>query len=176
MGRVLKENRKSVLTRIRVQRYRALRKQQSLNQNEGETTTVPQNEGETTTVHSGEVKLRIWALKHNITRDALCDLLKILISIGLNWLPADGRTLLETPKEIELKDSANGKLWFNGVRSNICQIFKNLNSDLRLRLNFNVDGLSPHKSNKHEFWPILANIHGNSIYLVEQNMKFEYVY
>lgn len=161
MGRVLKINRRSVQTRIRVQRHRALRKQQRLNQNRID--NVPQNEGETTTVHSGEVKLRMWALKHNITRDAVCDLLKILISIGLNWLPADGRTLLETPKKIELKDSANGKLWFNGVRSNICQIFKTLNRDLRLKLNFNVDGLSPHKSNKHEFWPILANIHGNSI-------------
>lgn len=59
---------------------------------------------------SGSTKLRKWAVKNNITRNALTELLKILISFGLTWLPSDSRTLLETPQSTQLVNVANGEL------------------------------------------------------------------
>lgn len=110
---------------------------------------------------SGSVKLRFWAIKHNITRNALCDLLKILISFGLTWLPSDARTLLHTPQRTSLINISNGQSWYNGIEKNLRRIFENLDRNMKLSLNFNVDGLPLFKSAKKEFWPILANIHGN---------------
>lgn len=60
---------------------------------------------------SSQEKLRQWALKYNITKRAVSDLLKILISVGLTWLPKDSRTLLFTPRNIELVTLSKGKFW-----------------------------------------------------------------
>lgn len=73
MGRVLKSDKKSAQTRDRVRRYRALKKaqnqhQQGLNRSDN----ISQNNNNET-VYPAEIKLRMWALKHNITRNALCD-------------------------------------------------------------------------------------------------------
>lgn len=104
--------------------------------------------------------IRLWALKHNITRNALTELLKILISIGLTWLPSDARTLLETPQNNQLEDLANGKFWYNGIQTNLRRIFRTLSTNINILLNFNIDGIPLFNSAKHEFWPILANVHG----------------
>lgn len=111
---------------------------------------------------SAEMKIRMWAIKHNITRNALCDLLKILISIGLTWLPSDARTMLKTPQNIKVKNVANGQMWYSGIKNNLCRILKTIDRSIKLELNFNVDGLPLFKSSRHEFWPILANLHGKS--------------
>lgn len=57
-------------------------------------------------------QLRRWALKYNISKRAVSDLLKLLISFGLIWLPKDSRTLLSTPRNIEMTNLTNGKLWY----------------------------------------------------------------
>lgn len=56
-------------------------------------------------------RLRQWALKYNISKRAVSDLLKILISLGMIWLPKDSRTLLSTPRYIKMNNLTNGKLW-----------------------------------------------------------------
>lgn len=56
--------------------------------------------------------LRNWALKYNISKRAVSDLLKILIVLGMSWLPKDSRTLLSTPREIYMTELSNGKLWY----------------------------------------------------------------
>lgn len=117
----------------------------------------------------GQVKLRLWALKHNITRSALSDLLKILISFGLTWLPSDARTLLETKENIEIKDVANGKMWYCGIQHNLHQILKAVNKHLTIKLDFNLDGIPLFNSTKHEFWPILAKIHGSEIHYTSES-------
>lgn len=58
-------------------------------------------------------QLRRWALKYNISKRAVSDLLKILISFGMIWLPKDSRTLLSTPRNIEMTNLTNGKLWYD---------------------------------------------------------------
>lgn len=55
--------------------------------------------------------LRRWALNFNISKRAVNDLLKILISFGMSSLPSDSRSLLSTPRSIKLKSLTNGKIW-----------------------------------------------------------------
>lgn len=55
--------------------------------------------------------IRRWALKFNISKRAINDLLKTLISFGMTSLPRDSRSLLETPRSVELKSLTNGKIW-----------------------------------------------------------------
>lgn len=107
---------------------------------------------------SGNLKLRMWAIKHNITRNALCELLKILVYFGLTWLPLDARTLLETPKHVQLVNLSNGTVWYNSIEKCLREIFSKLDRNLVLKLNFNIDGIPLYDSSKKEFWPILANI------------------
>lgn len=57
-------------------------------------------------------RLRLWALKYNISKRAVSELLKILITLGMTWLPKDSRTLLSTPRHIHMTDLTNGKLWY----------------------------------------------------------------
>lgn len=110
-------------------------------------------------------KIRSWSMTHNITHRALSALLKILPTFGVSWLPLDARTILRTPQNIEIVESANGKLWYNGIRNNVQKIFEYTDKNLELDLNFNIDGIPLFNSAKKEFWPILANIHSMCIYL-----------
>lgn len=56
--------------------------------------------------------LRRWALKYNISKIAVTDLLKVLKSLGMNYLPSDSRTLLHTPRQMEISHLSNGQLWY----------------------------------------------------------------
>lgn len=100
----------------------------------------------------------------NEKKNALTDLLKILRSLGLSWLPNDSRTFLNTPREIEIRDIAGGKMWYQGIAKNISNIFPKLWTDIVLSLNFNIDGMAPFKSSKKQIWPILASIYGKIIF------------
>lgn len=71
----------------------------------------PKQRADTETIGSRE-RLRNWALKYNISKQAVSDLLKMLIAIGMTWLPKDSRTLLSTPRQIHLAELTNGKLWY----------------------------------------------------------------
>lgn len=119
------------------------------------------NSTEFDTIDASKKKLQDWALKHRITKQALTDLLKILISIGLTWLPTDSRTFLKTNRVVEIKTVANGKYWYNGIEKNLKLLFSKLETDIVLQLNFNIDGMCLFNSSKSTFWPILCSIHGN---------------
>lgn len=58
-------------------------------------------------------RLRRWAIKFNISKNAVTDLLKLLIAAGFTELPGDSRTLFETPRTVEMKPLTNGKLWYD---------------------------------------------------------------
>lgn len=159
-------HRERLQTKLRVYRHRRIsfnlkRQENSVNHQLRQTNsqnsedTIPEND-----IPSSDMKLRLWALKHNITRSALTDLLKILITFGLTWLPADGRSLLQTKQNIEINEIANGQMWYSGIRNNLCEILKTVNRNLKIALDFNFDGIPLFNSTKHEFWPIFAKIHG----------------
>lgn len=133
--------------------------------------------------------LRSWVNCHGITTRAVNDLLQILRKsgtakiyfliivpaeyevdviinslifkfVGVENLPKDYRTLLQTPKSIQIIPAAGGQYWYNGIERNLRLIFTKLDQDISIELNFNVDGLPIFKSSQRSFWPILANIHG----------------
>lgn len=123
--------------------------------------------GENLSQYASVDMLRAWALKHNITRNAICELLTILIALGMNWLPKDARTLLSTPTSSETAVVANGVMWYNGIENNLRRIFRSINTELTLKLNINIDGIPLFKAARKEFWPILVNLHGENL-----NCKF----
>lgn len=83
-----------------------------------------------------------------------------LFLLGLHSLPNDYRSLLHTPRQIEISQVGGGQLWYNGIATNLQNIFSKLNEDITIGLNFNMDGLPLFKSSQRCFWPILASING----------------
>lgn len=163
-----KKQRIRAQTRHRVRSFRHISKRlQNQNTNIQNLIQSQQINDQSAFVHETDEKdslndrLCSWSQRHNITQTALSDLLKILVSVGLNWLPTDARTLVRTPRNIQIDNVANGKMWYQGIETNLRRIFHNLSENLEIQLNFNIDGLPLFKSSRYEFWPILANIHGN---------------
>lgn len=105
-------------------------------------------------------KLRSWAIDYNVKRRAVSALLKILVSFGFNSLPKDSRTLLKTPRTIQIVNIGGGQYWHNGFQNCLKNVFVKLSCNLHIQLNFNIDGLPLFKSSATTFWPILFNIYG----------------
>lgn len=106
-------------------------------------------------------QLRQWAVDYGINRMALKDLLKIIkehFEKGEPFLPADPRTLLQTPQTINVVSVSGGEYWHQGISNCLTKIFRNLNEATAITLNFNIDGLPLYNSSKVEFWPILFNL------------------
>lgn len=88
---------------------------------------------------------------------------------GIHTLPNDYRSLLRTPRHIEISPAGGGKLWYNSIRTNLETIFSKLDEDIEVALNINVDGIPLFKSSQRCFWPILASIHGD--YLLKMKVS-----
>ena len=104
--------------------------------------------------------LRDWFLSFKILPlIALTTLLK-----GLrNWfptLPADARTLLQTPRSIDFINVGNGQFYNFGLNEMLINklgsmSLANVNT---LHFNVNIDGLPLHRSSNAQFWPILITL------------------
>lgn len=114
MSKVKKSTQKAINNRNRVnfhRRWKSIVNQGNLvtnnnnDFNQDNNSNVVQN-------NSSSQRLRRWALNYNISKRAVSDLLNILISLGMTWLPKDSRTLLSTPRYVEMKNLTNGKLWY----------------------------------------------------------------
>lgn len=101
--------------------------------------------------------LRNWAIKHNISHLSLNDLLKILKEIGID-LPKDSRSLLDTPRFINIVPMGKGSYWYYGIINNLKHIFQEVKPPESIGLIFNIDGLPPFRSSNIELWPILFMI------------------
>lgn len=112
------------------------------------------------------LKLKKWAVKHRITAMAINDLLQILIFAGFNFLPKDSRTIMETPKNLNIKTLTHGRMWYHGLKTCLENVHIYPNVSI-LTLNWNFDGLPEFKSSDLQFWPILASIKGNLYHLSE---------
>lgn len=103
-------------------------------------------------------KVRLWALKHQITHIAIDDVLQIFIESGIPDIPKDSRTLLQTPRKVNIVNIAGGQYWHNGF-GDIQKILSTYNTiPTKISLKFNMDGLPINRSSKTEFWPILCAI------------------
>lgn len=174
MPKLLKNSKKAIQTRNRVRMFRGIRSiikndsvslvnvkdlEQKLKSNE-ESPPKERISSSNDRFLNLTDNLRSWAIEKNINKRAVTALLKILRSAGMYFLPQDSRTLLETPRKIEIIDLAGGKYWHNGLENCLTQVFSKLSSDLRVELNINVDGLPLFKNSPLVFWPILANVYG----------------
>lgn len=128
------------------------------------------NEENTELVDAGNVPesessreaLRMWSLRHNISHQAMKDLLALIREkYNDTSLPMDPRTLLETPQGIGklCTEIPGGKYWHFGLTACLKKWFANLSTDISISININIDGLPIHKSSKFQLWPILCNIH-----------------
>lgn len=111
-------------------------------------------------------ELKSWAIQNRISMRALDSLLLILRSNGHNELPKSYRTLLNTPRDIELKTFGDSKYWYRGLAECLKTLFSNLDRNLRIKLKFNVDGLPIFGSSQIQFWPILCSVEGKLFKLV----------
>lgn len=106
-------------------------------------------------------RIRRWATSFRINHMALKEMLSIWNERLPNIMPADPRTLLNTPRQIVIRTlDYNGLYWHQGLHFCIEKLLRNLQHvPSTISLNINVDGLPVYKSSKQEFWPILVNIH-----------------
>lgn len=110
-------------------------------------------------------KIAQWALQHNIPRNALTDLLKILSPY--HSLPLDSRTLMETKSCIGIKPmkdiyGGNGDYVYHGLQSQIIKILEIapevVTENDVIELMFNVDGIPLFRSSLKQFWPVLCAV------------------
>nr|CAI5853014.1 unnamed protein product [Callosobruchus analis] len=86
-------------------------------------------------------ELQLWAVSHSIPQNAVTDLLGILRHHTSYVLPKDCRTLLKTPRAIEILQLGNGSYCHIGLKE----------------LLVNIDGLPISKSSSAALWPILCS-------------------
>lgn len=104
--------------------------------------------------------LKLWAVKHRITKMALNDLLSILITAGFCFLPKDSRTFMNTPSHVDIHKLSKGQMWYRGITDNLKQIFRIIDGDISVYLDFNFDGVPLFNSSSKCFWPIIVSIRG----------------
>lgn len=101
--------------------------------------------------------LASWSVSNGIKHDQLRGLLKIWNEhVPLPVLPVDPRTLLQTPRNVGIKEN---KYWYRGLKIALQKMLETTATppdDLSLK--FNVDGISVSKSSAMECWPILIEI------------------
>lgn len=104
--------------------------------------------------------LHEWALKNRITHNALNELLTVLDEHAhIKMLPRNSRTLLRTPRIVEIQKMGNGEFWYGGIKECLQTAFKYIQQKpAEIKLNISVDGMTTFKSSKKKFWPIQINI------------------
>uniref|UniRef100_A0A8D9B7C0 Transposase domain-containing protein n=1 Tax=Cacopsylla melanoneura TaxID=428564 RepID=A0A8D9B7C0_9HEMI len=118
-------------------------------------------------------ELSNWSTKHNITQIATTKLLKILKPYHSS-LPVDCRTLLNTPRSLNVQHCSGGSFIYFGLKENLLARMQsgltkgsypiiskiatqhNLLEERLLTITVNVDGLPIYKSSTKSFWPILC--------------------
>jgi len=102
-------------------------------------------------------QLAHWTMEFNIPHLALNKLLHIL-KPHFSSLPADSRTLLQTPRHTVMKACGDGAYVHFGLESGIQRALEgsNVGDVHEVYLQMNVDGLPLFKSSNTQFWPILG--------------------
>jgi len=101
--------------------------------------------------------ISVWAIQNNISHLALNGLMQILRANVNPNLPADARTVLNTPKYIQVSNKCGGEYLYFGIESAISKQLNQIH-DENVLLTINVDGLPVFKSSGLQIWPILATI------------------
>ena len=75
-------------------------------------------------------------------------------------LPRDPRTFLKTTKDVSVLPISSSVFYNFGIKKALEKILKEFyfKDEITFSLQFNIDGLSLHKSTGKQFWPILVRI------------------
>lgn len=113
------------------------------------------------TQFNARAKVRDWALKHNVTNNSLSDILIIFNECGI-VLPKDARTILNTPRKIEVFPVPPGHYHHFNLRHILETICLDLGHKCpqALEIFINIDGLPISNSSFGQLWPILGRVAG----------------
>ena len=123
--------------------------------------TGSEDEKETSPNSQGSLSnsLRQWAVKYQVPHTSLTSLLSILQFHGHPELPRDGRTLLQSLRNVDVKKLGGGEFVYLGIEQGLNYFLKSLSEEIlpsHLNMQVNVDGLPVFKSSSLQFWPILG--------------------
>ncbi|KAB0801293.1 hypothetical protein PPYR_05647 [Photinus pyralis] len=111
--------------------------------------------------------LRQWLIEFNISHQAGNKLLSILGNHNIKNLPKDTRTLLKTPRSVQIIPVSPGHYVHFGIRvgllNSLQKYFSEESPDI-VYIDFNVDGLPISGSSSSQLWPILSAIARTSFY------------
>lgn len=119
-----------------------------------------------------DIELREWTVRHNIKHSALRDLLSILNKTHSFSLPIDPRTLMKTPRKLNISVVSGGDFYYFGIVSHLVihvkyglqqtaktAIYNTLRADSSnpiISITVGIDGIPISKSSNKQFWPILG--------------------
>lgn len=117
--------------------------------------------------------LREWTVNHNVTHSALKDLLLVLQQSGLD-VPGDPRTLMQTPRMVNVSRLSGGSFVYFGIEEKISNrvvrfgytnyedpLTLNIQKDLQsplISISVGIDGVPISRSSNKQFWPILCYV------------------
>lgn len=100
-----------------------------------------------------------WAIRNRISHVALNELMKG-IKPKYPELPSDARSLLRTPRKVNVEDVKRGQYYHFGLQNCIEQLVSQYSVQLSqiVKVNINIDGLPLFKSSTSQVYPILCNL------------------
>lgn len=111
-------------------------------------------------------ELSSWAAKTRLSRDPTNELLSILRKYGMD-VPKDSRTLLKTPRNVDVLNKCGGSYYYLGIRNGISSLLdQNVEPVPFFKLSVNVDGVPLDKSTNSQLWPILGSINSSDYVFV----------
>ena len=110
---------------------------------------------------SFQTDLAQFMVTENLTRRGRDRLLDILRKQGLD-LPKDSRTLLKTPRVVQVSERCGGQYAYLGLKKCLemadkCDVYE---------LSINADGMPLYKSSNKQVWPILCRVNASRPMLV----------
>ena len=110
-----------------------------------------------------DVGIALLSIKYGWSHKSVSDLLALLTSNGVRNLPKDPRTILKTPRHVEVRlyrGDRHQQYYHFGMQECLEDIFRvwpqNVQEGVVLNLQINIDGTAVNKSTGFSFWPILG--------------------
>lgn len=106
-----------------------------------------------------EQKIAKWAVKNNINREAVSELLKILKNDRYPQISLSYKTILSTPRKVALTEMPPGKFIYLGFESFLRDVLENFDGIIKcVELDINCDGapIFDNSKNNTVIWPILG--------------------
>lgn len=77
-------------------------------------------------------------------------------------LPKSYKTILSTPRTVNIKEVGQGLMWYKSIKVNLDEILTDdyLENNNQIIVDINIDGVQLYKSTDDQFWPILGCLKG----------------